>query len=150
MNEAEERFLKVQEMLIERLEELDPNSPNYSKELEAIAKVMAENVNDLKVHSEHEAAQGKLDVEYDIETEKNRIEQERSEEEKRANHKREELDFWKIVAGFGGSVLVAVSHIWAFSRSTEKEKDDALLTNTSKTTVTEALRRGFFKFGKHE
>ena len=142
--DAAGRLLALSNQVFEAFKKLDPKSPNYGKEVEALSKLYDAGVNDFKAHSDAEVQRVKIETEANVNYDRNAIEEQRNQEMERANKAGELLK--KVSLGITAVVGLANagSHIWAFKRSTAKEADDAFLTQTDRTTATEGLRKGFF------
>ena len=144
-----QRLLEVRESTMAAFKKLDPKDPEYAKKVDALSKLYNTAVEDYAAHSESENTKLKIQVESDIEYDKNTIEDNRNKEMERSNKENEWLKKLQIaVTGITG-VLTAGTSIWAFKRSTKKEADEAYLTQTDKLTVSEGLRKGFFRFGRN-
>lgn len=129
------RVLIGEQKLIEAFNALDPKSDSYRDDLEAISKLYKELANDSKNQLDAVARENELEVE-----------SERLEEDKRANRKREILDVvGKILMGVT-TVATVGSQIWMFKRSTKKEEDEAILTETDKTVVRNGLSGKWWPF----
>lgn len=111
MEDYTERLLKANEALLKLYDSLDPEAEDYLKKLNTAKGVHQTIVDDVT-----------------------------TAETKRANKEREKIDVWKIIATAVTGVLSSVASIFLFCRATEKEKDEAILSQTDKTVVQTGLR----------
>ena len=142
--ESAERLLETYGKLSDAFDRLDPNDPDYAEKVKALGNLYKAGVDDYSSHAEAEAALIKIQNETEVAYDKNTIEDNRNKEMERANKKQEKLAVWRIGIGALTGVGQIAATIWTFCRSTKKEVDEAYLTQTSKTTVTEVLRKGIF------
>ena len=138
--EMNKRLMTANDALLKAYESLDPEAEDYKEKLEAIAKL----------HKEI-AADAARDDELKAKEIDQTIEQDKLEEEKRANRKRETLDVIGKVIVVGTTLFTGISQIAMFWRSSKREDGDEkhdgkpYLTQTDKTVVQEGLRGGFWK-----
>ena len=129
------RIVVAENALIDAYRALDPSSPSYHADLEAISKLHRELANDIKNTMDH-----------DDKAVDSAIEEDRLEEDKRSNRSRERLDIVKNIVLVGTTAATVGSQLWMFKRSTEKEKDEVLDTTTKRTVVSNGLSGKFFRF----
>ena len=125
----------AEKVLIDAYKALDPNSPTYYADIEAIAKLHKELACDIANLKDHASKESESEIEKD-----------RLEEDKRSNKSKEKLDIIKNVVLVGTTAATVGSQLWMFKRSTEKEKDEVIDTTTKKTIVTNGLSGRFFRF----
>ena len=134
-----ERLEAKTKALTNGLKELKTTDPSFGPKMDSLAK-LAESIN----HSYSAAEEARANAENErLKAEELEIEKAKTEEEARANAEAEKLKKIDIAATIGGAVLTAGTQFWAFLRATKKEADEAFLTVTDRTTVTEVLKRGF-------
>lgn len=131
------RVLIGEQKLIEAFNALDPASDTYRDDLEAISKLYKELAADSKNQLDAVARENEIEVE-----------SERLEEDKRSNRKREILDIIGKLVMVGTTVATVSSQVWMFKRSTKKEQDEALLTETDKTVVRNGLSGKWWPFSR--
>lgn len=141
MNEQQvKRLATANKALRDAYEKLDTEADDYKEKLEAIAKL----------HKEIAADEARDDELKSKEVDQS-IEQDKLEEEKRANRKRETLDIIGKVIVVGTTLFTGFSQLAMFWRSSKREEGDdkhdgkPYLTQTDKTVVQEGLRGGFWK-----
>ena len=159
-----ERLLKSNQTLLSAYEELDHNSERYTQELQAIAKMYEQLVNDEKTQlayeqtmAEIEAAAEKTRVESDLrskeleleklkleaqieaDSEKIRVEEEQLEEDRKANRRALWIDVLKGVGTVAAAVVTGVVQWKMFERATRKEEDEVLATQTEREVVKRGL-----------
>lgn len=146
------RKLAANKALLDAIGMIDPSDPDAVKKYEAISKLYHELNADIKNDFDREAKAEELKVEREkIESEKATkaeaiaAERERTESEAKSDMRKAVLD----VVGKGGiaaaTIFSAVAQIKMFDRSTEFEKENALLTTSEQTVVKNGLSGRFFK-----
>lgn len=146
------RKLAANKALLDAIGMIDPSDPDAVKKYEAISKLYHELNADIKNDFDREAKAEELKVEREkIESEKAtkaeaiKAERERTESEAKSDMRKAVLD----VVGKGGiaaaTIFSAVAQIKMFDRSTEFEKENALLTTSEQTVVKNGLSGRFFK-----
>lgn len=146
------RKLAANKALLDAIGMIDPSDPDAVKKYEAISKLYHELNADIKNDFDREAKAEELKVEREkIESEKATkaeaiaAERERTESEAKSDMRKAILD----VVGKGGiaaaTIFSAVAQIRMFDRSTEFEKENALLTTSEQTVVKNGLSGRFFK-----
>ena len=146
------RKLAANKALLDAIGMIDPSDPDAVKKYEAISKLYHELNADIKNDFDREAKAEELRVEREkIATEKATkaeaiaAERERTESEAKSDMRKAILD----VVGKGGiaaaTIFSAVAQIKMFDRSTEFEKENALLTTSEQTVVKNGLSGRFFK-----
>lgn len=146
------RKLAANKALLDAIGMIDPSDPDAVKKYEAISKLYHELNADIKNDFDREAKAEELKVEREkIESEKAtkaeaiKAERERTESEAKSDMRKAILD----VVGKGGiaaaTIFSAVAQIKMFDRSTEFEKENALLTTSEQTVVKNGLSGRFFK-----
>lgn len=146
------RKLAANKALLDAISMIDPSDPDAVKKYEAISKLYHELNADIKNDFDREAKAEELKVEREkIESEKATkaeaiaAERERTESEAKSDMRKAVLD----VVGKGGiaaaTIFSAVAQIKMFDRSTEFEKENALLTTSEQTVVKNGLSGRFFK-----
>ena len=146
------RKLAANKALLDAIGMIDPSDPDAVKKYEAISKLYHELNADIKNDFDREAKAEELKVEREkIESEKATkaeaiaAERERTESEAKSDMRKAVLD----VVGKGGiaaaTIFSAVAQIKMFDRSTEFEKENALLTTSQQTVVKNGLSGRFFK-----
>lgn len=146
------RKLAANKALLDAIGMIDPSDPDAVKKYEAISKLYHELNADIKNDFDREAKAEELKVEREkIESEKATkaeaiaAERERTESEAKSDMRKAILD----VVGKGGiaaaTIFSAVAQIKMFDRSTEFEKENALLTTSEQTVVKNGLSGRFFK-----
>lgn len=159
-----ERLLKSNQTLLSAYAELDHNSERYTQELQAIAKMYEQLVNDEKTHlayeqsmAEIEAAaektkveselrqkeleleRAKLEAQIEADSEKITVEEERLEEDRKANRRGLWIDVLKGVGAVAAAVVTGVVQWKMFERATRKEEDEVLATQTEREVVKRGL-----------
>ena len=137
-----ERLLKSNEALLTAYESLDPKDPDYWNKLKIACALHEKVVKDVETELEDQHREAELQLEYD----KNEIELRKIEEAERSNRKGEKLEISKQGVIVGTALLSTVTGIWAYKRSTRKESDEAILTQTDQTVVKSGLG-SLFRFG---
>ena len=137
-----ERLLKSNEALLTAYESLDPKDPDYWNKLKIACALHEKVVKDVETELEDQHREAELELEYD----KNEIERRKIDEAERSNRKGEKLEISKQGVIVGTTLLSTIAGIWMFKRSTRKESDEALLTQTDQTVVKSGLG-SIFKFG---
>jgi len=146
------RKLAANKALLDAIGMIDPSDPDAVKKYEAISKLYHELNADIKNDFDREAKAEELKVEREkIESEKATkaeaiaAERERTESEAKSDMRKAILD----VVGKGGiaaaTIFSAVAQIKMFDRSTEFEKENALLTTSQQTVVKNGISGRFFK-----
>lgn len=146
------RKLAANKALLDAIGMIDPSDPDAVKKYEAISKLYHELNADIKNDFDREAKAEELKVEREkIESEKAtkaeaiKAERERTESEAKSDMRKAVLD----VVGKGGiaaaTIFSAVAQIRMFDRSTEFEKENALLTTSQQTVVKNGISGRFFK-----
>lgn len=146
------RKLAANKALLDAIGMIDPSDPDAVKKYEAISKLYHELNADIKNDFDREAKAEELKVEREkIKSEKATkaeaiaAERERTESEAKSDMRKAVLD----VVGKGGiaaaTIFSAVAQIKMFDRSTEFEKENALLTTSEQTVVKNGLSGRFFK-----
>ena len=130
-----DRLEVAEKVLVDAYKKLDPNSPSYYADIEAIAKLHKELACDIANLKESTAKESDAEIEKD-----------RLEEDKRSNRSREKLDIIKNIALVGTTAATVGSQLWMFKKATEKEKDEVIDTMTNKTVVSNGLSGRFFRF----
>lgn len=143
----QERTEKVSRVIIGACDNLDPKKDGYVEAMDAMSKLYKENINDMKAFNERLLEAEKIRVENErrseessLEAERLRIDDERNAETSRHNRVQEilmgvQLILTAVTAGMSGYALNQ-----RFKRSTEKEENEAYLTQTDRITVQEGLR----------
>lgn len=146
------RKLAANKALLDAIGMIDPSDPDAVKKYEAISKLYHELNADIKNDFDREAKAEELKVEREkIESEKATkaeaiaAERERTETEAKSDMRKAVLD----IVGKGGiaaaTIFSAVAQWKMFDRSTEFEKENALLTTSEQTVVKNGLSGRFFK-----
>ena len=146
------RKLAANKALLDAIGMIDPSDPDAVKKYEAISKLYHELNADIKNDFDREAKAEELKVEREkIESEKATkaeaiaAERERTESEAKSDMRKAVLD----VIGKGGvaaaTIFSAITQLKMFDRSTEFEKENALLTTSEQTVVKNGLSGRFFK-----
>ena len=131
----EERLLVANEALIKAYKRLDPTSPTYNADLEAIAKIHKELAND--IHNARDVSAKESET---------ALEKERLEEDKKANMSKLIMDAIGKIILVGTTTATIWSQLWMYRRSTEKETDEVISSQTDKITISNGLSGRFFKF----
>ena len=147
----EERRLAANEKLLEAIRNIDPLDPNAEKLYARATKLYHELNEDIKMHltREDEIQKNKIEREK-IKSEANtkaeaiKMERERTASESKTEKRKAYFDFFGKIMIAAASIFAAISQIWMFKRSTEKEKDEAILTQTDQTIVRNGLSGRFF------
>ena len=137
IEELDELLFVANKKLIEAWENLDPKDPDYAEKAKALAALYKEVNADTKNRSENT-----------LRVEENQTEKDRLEEDKRSNRKKEWLDIIGKIVLVGTTLFTGGTQIWMYKRSTRKESDEAILTQTDRTTVQNGLSgrwTGFLK-----
>ena len=149
------RRLKANETLLKMIEAIDPGDDDACRKFEAVSKLYHELNADIKNDLDMKAREQELDVEREkikteAKTKADAIEAERDRTESEAHR-----DKMKVKADLFGKGVVAASTAFAavtqvmmYNRSTEKEKDESILTLTDQTVVRNGLSGKFWKFWK--
>lgn len=146
------RKLAANKALLDAIGMIDPSDEDAVQKYEAISKLYHELNADIKNDFDREAKAEELKVEREkIESEANtkaeaiKAERERNESEVKSDTRKAILD----LVGKGGiaaaTIFSAVAQIKMFDRSTEFEKENALLTTSEQTVVKNGLSGRFFK-----
>ena len=122
MEDNTTRLDVAEKVLIDAYRALDPNSPTYYADIEAIAKLHKELACDIANLKESNVKESDSAIEKD------------------------RLDIIKNVVLVGTTAATVGSQLWMFKRSTEKEKDEVLDTTTKRTVVSNGLSGKFFRF----
>lgn len=131
----EERILVANEALIKAYKRLDPMSPTYNADLESIAKIHKELANDIQNARDAEAKESETE-----------LEKERLEVDKKANASKTILDAIGKVILVGTTTATIWSQLWMYRRSTEKEREEVISSQTDKITINNGLSGRFFRF----
>jgi hypothetical protein len=139
--EFDNRRSKANQALLDAIEQVDASDPEAAERYKAIAALYHELNTDIKNEFDHSDKK-----------EENAIKKEaiKAESEKAvASDKTERLkagsDFVGKLIIAATSVFAAGTQLWMFKRSTEKEADEALLTQTDQTIVRNGLSGKFWK-----
>jgi len=146
------RKLAANKALLDAIGLIDPSDEDAVQKYEAISKLYHELNADIKNDFDREAKAEELKVEREkIASEANtkaeaiKAERERNESEVKSDTRKAILD----LVGKGGiaaaTIFSAVAQIKMFDRSTEFEKENALLTTSEQTVVKNGLSGRFFK-----
>lgn len=146
------RKLAANKALLDAIGMIDPSDEDAVQKYEAISKLYHELNADIKNDFDREAKAEELKVEREkIASEANtkaeaiKAERERNESEVKSDTRKAILD----LVGKGGiaaaTIFSAVAQIKMFDRSTEFEKENALLTTSEQTVVKNGLSGRFFK-----
>ena len=146
------RKLAANKALLDAIGMIDPSDEDAVQKYEAISKLYHELNADIKNDFDREAKNEELKVEREkIASEANtkaeaiKAERERNETEAKSDTRKAVLD----LIGKGGiaaaTIFSAVAQIKMFDRSTEFEKENALLTTSEQTVVKNGLSGRFFK-----
>ena len=146
------RKLAANKALLDAIGMIDPSDEDAVQKYEAISKLYHELNADIKNDFDREAKVEELKVEREkIASEANtkaeaiKAERERNESESKSDTRKAVLD----LIGKGGiaaaTIFSAVAQIKMFDRSTEFEKENALLTTSEQTVVKNGLSGRFFK-----
>lgn len=137
------RLLVANEALLEAYGNLDPKDPEYWQKLKTLSALHEKVIRDveLELNDQHKEA------ELDLESERNAIEMQKINEATRANRKGEKLEISKQAVLVGTTLFSGLTGLWMFKRSTRKEADEALLTQTDQTVVKSGLSN-IFRFGR--
>ena len=146
------RKLAANKALLDAIGQIDPSDEDAVQKYEAISKLYHELNADIKNDFDREAKTEELKVEREkIASEANtkaeaiKAERERNESEVKSDTRKAVLD----LIGKGGiaaaTIFSAVAQIKMFERSTEFEKENALLTTSGQTVVKNGLSGRFFK-----
>lgn len=147
-----ERKLAANRALLDAIGMIDPSDPDAMQKYEAVSKLYHELNADIKNDFDREAKAAELEVEREkINTEAKTkadaiaAERDRNEKEAKSDLRKAILD----VVGKGGiaaaTIFSAIAQIQMFNRSTEFEKENALLTTTDQTTVKNGISGRFFR-----
>lgn len=131
----ENRIVVAEQALIDAYNSLDPMSSSYRNDLEAIAKLHKELAADMKNQLDAKLREDELD-----------LENAKADEEERSNRMKERLDIVGKVIMVGTTIATVSSQVWMFKRSTKKEQDEAILTETDKTVVRNGLSAKWWPF----
>ena len=128
-NEAyEKRRLKANAKLLDLLEDIDREEDDAGEKLAEVAQLYHELNADIKTCNEHEEKLQALEVE-----------KERTQLGLLSERNKARLNFLgQIIVGVA-TAAAALAHLWMFSRSTRKEEDEAILTETDRNTVRNGL-----------
>lgn len=137
IEELDELLFVANRKLIEAWQNLDPKDPDYAEKAKALAALYKEVNADTKNRSENT-----------LRVEENQTEKDRLEEDKRSNRKKETLDVVGKIVLVGTTLFTGVTQIWMYKRSTKKESDEAILTQTDRTTVQNGLTGRWANFLK--
>lgn len=150
--EFNERRLAANKKLLDTIEEVDPTDENAGQLLRDIAQLYHELNVDIRNEFDRQSKAQELKVERErIKTEADtkaaaiKAERERTATEAKTETRKTIVDVITKLAIAAGSIFAAISQIWMFKRSTEKEVDEALLTKTDQTIVQNGLSGRFFK-----
>lgn len=150
--EYNKRRLAANKALLDAINKIDPSDPDATKKYEAISKLYHELNADIKNELDKTAKAEELVVEREkIESEKAtkaeaiKAERERTEAEAKSEKTRSIIDISGKIAMAVATVFAAISQLWMFKRSTEKEVDEAILTQTDQTVVKNGLSGRFWK-----
>lgn len=146
------RKLAANKALLDAIGMIDPSDEDAVQKYEAISKLYHELNADIKNDFDREAKAEELKVEREkIASEANtkaeaiKAERERNESESKSDTRKAILD----LIGKGGiaaaTIFSAVTEYKMFNRSTEFEKENALLTTSAQTVVKNGLSGRFFK-----
>lgn len=146
------RKLAANKALLDAIGMIDPSDEDAVQKYEAISKLYHELNADIKNDFDREAKAEELKVEREkIASEANtkaeaiKAERERNESEAKSDTRKAVLD----LVGKGGiafaTVFSAVTQYKMFNKSTEFEKENALLTTSAQTVVKNGLSGRFFK-----
>ena len=134
VDEYNDRRLKANRKLLEAMDSVDPNDPDAGAKYEAIAKLYHELNSDIKNELDREAKADETALEYE------RLDQDAKTEKVRAR-----IDIAGKSVMAAASIFAALSQLWMFKRSTEKEHEEAILTETNQTVVRNGLSGRFWK-----
>lgn len=129
MEQTTERLVASNEALLRAYRELDLTSGNSIEQLEALAKLQHEVVEDTKNETNRVIVKEQLEA-----------------DERKAEKESKGRIFGNILQGVGIAVTLGLgvaqllSDNWRFERATRKEEDEAILTTTDRTVVTDGLR----------
>lgn len=146
------RKLAANKALLDAIGMIDPSDEDAVQKYEAISKLYHELNADIKNDFDREAKaeelkveREKIDSEAKTKAEAIKAERERNESEAKSDTRKAILD----LVGKGGiaaaTIFSAVAQIKMFDRSTEFEKENALLTTSEQTVVKNGLSGRFFK-----
>ena len=146
------RKLAANKALLDAIGMIDPSDEDAVQKYEAISKLYHELNADIKNDFDREAKaeelkveREKIDSEAKTKAEAIKAERERNETEAKSDTRKAILD----LIGKGGiaaaTIFSAVAQIKMFDRSTEFEKENALLTTSEQTVVKNGLSGRFFK-----
>lgn len=146
------RKLAANKALLDAIGMIDPSDEDAVQKYEAISKLYHELNADIKNDFDREAKaeelkveREKIDSEAKTKAEAIKAERERNESEAKSDTRKAVLD----LIGKGGiaaaTIFSAVAQIKMFDRSTEFEKENALLTTSEQTVVKNGLSGRFFK-----
>lgn len=146
------RKLAANKALLDAIGMIDPSDEDAVQKYEAISKLYHELNADIKNDFDREAKaeelkveREKIDSEAKTKAEAIKAERERNETEAKSDTRKAILD----LVGKGGiaaaTIFSAVAQIKMFDRSTEFEKENALLTTSEQTVVKNGLSGRFFK-----
>lgn len=146
------RKLAANKALLDAIGMIDPSDEDAVQKYEAISKLYHELNADIKNDFDREAKaeelkveREKIDSEAKTKAEAIKAERERNETEAKSDTRKAVLD----LIGKGGiaaaTIFSAVAQIKMFDRSTEFEKENALLTTSEQTVVKNGLSGRFFK-----
>ena len=147
-----ERRMKANECLLKAIDLIDPRDPDAGKKFKEIADLYHELNADIKNELDHEQKKAELELEREkmdkeagTKAEAIQMEREKTESQAHSDKVKAYLDISGKIAIAVSTVFAAVSQLWMFKRSTEKESDEALLTQTDQTIVRNGLSGRFFK-----
>lgn len=139
--EFNKRRLEANEKLMEAIDMIDLTDEDAAEKLNAISQLYHELNQDIKNNLDHEDKKAE-----------NAIKESAVKAEKEKAAEANKTEKIKAASGILGQVLIAAasvfaacSQLWMFKRSTEKEADEALLTQTDQTVVRNGLSGRFFK-----
>ena len=150
--EYNERRLKANQKLLETIQMIDPADPEAAELFNAATKLYHELNEDIKVQLNHEeeverqkTENRKIDSEASIKAKAIKMEKSKTDSEAKSEKRRATFDLiGKFVIG-ASTVVAAGIQLLMFWRSTEKEKEEAYLTETDKTVVRNGLSGKWWK-----
>lgn len=147
----EERRLAANAKLLEAIDLIDPADEKAGEKYAEVAKLYHELNEDIKTELNHQDSLQKnkiererIKVEANTKAEAIRMERERTSSEAKTEKRKAVFDILGKIMIAAASIFAGISQLWMFKRSTEKEKDEALLTQTDQTIVRNGLSGRFF------
>ena len=137
-----ERLLVTNEKLLEAYNALDPNDPKYWERLKTLSALHEKVIKDVELELNDQRKDEEINLEYD----RIAVEERKIAEAERSNRKGEKLEISKQGVLVGTTLLSTLTGLWMFKRSTRKEADEALLTQTDQTVVRSGIGN-IFRFG---